>query len=113
MSSSQIALAIAETTKGLGAKRVVAFTENSDSGIELADQVAHQLNRSEVGIEYSSEALAPAAKDFAPVLQSRKANSPDAVVQMLRPPAAYTLISQMRQAGLAVDRLAAALGSGR
>jgi len=101
ISNGQIAGAIAETMKALGAKRVVAFTENTDSGIELANLLAHQLNNNEVGIQYSFETLDPAAKDFAPALQPHKAKPPDVIVQMLSAPAAYALLNQLHQQGLA------------
>ena len=80
--------------KALGVKRVVAFTDSSDAGIELANMLAQQLNRQDVGIQFAFEPLDPAAKDFAPVLQAYKTNPPDAVVQMLRGPAAYALLNQ-------------------
>jgi branched-chain amino acid transport system substrate-binding protein len=101
MSNLQIAAAIAETMKALGAKRVVAFTDNGDAGIELANLLAHQLNRPDVGIQYAFEPLDPAAKDFASVLQPHRGNPPDAIVQIMRPPAAYILINQLHQQGIA------------
>jgi branched-chain amino acid transport system substrate-binding protein len=101
MSNLQIAAAIAEAMKALGAKRVVAFTENSDTGIEFANLLAHQLNRQEVGIQYAFEPLDPAAKDFASVLEPHKGNPPDAIVQIVRPPAAYVLVDQLHQQGIA------------
>jgi len=96
ISNIQIAAAIAEAMKSLGAKRVVAFTENSDPGIELANLLAQQLNKQETGIQYTFEQLDPAAKDFSAVLQPHKSNPPDAIVQMLRPPAAYALLNQLQ-----------------
>jgi branched-chain amino acid transport system substrate-binding protein len=101
ISNSQVAAAIAEAMKGLGAKRVVAFAENSDPGIELANLLAQQLNSNELGIQYSFETLDPAAKDFTSALQPHKANPPDAVIQLMRSPAAYGLINQLQQQGLA------------
>ena len=101
ISNSRIAAAIAEAMKGLGVKRAVAFTENTDPGIELANLLAHQLNSNELGIHYSFETLDPAAKDFASALQPHTANRPDAIIQLMRSPAAYGLITQLRQQGLA------------
>jgi branched-chain amino acid transport system substrate-binding protein len=101
VSNSRIATAVAEAMKALGVKRVVAFTENADPGIELANVLGHQLNSSELGIQYAFETLDPAAKDFTSALQPHKANPPDAIVQLMRPPAAYSLINQLHQQGLA------------
>jgi branched-chain amino acid transport system substrate-binding protein len=101
ISNSQIAAAIAEAMKGLGVKRVVAFTESTDAGIELANFLAQQLNSNELGIQYSFETLDPAAKDFTSALQPHKAKLPDAVIQLMRPPAAYSLINQLQQQGIA------------
>jgi len=96
ISNTQIAAAIAEAMKSLGAKRVVAFTENSDPGIELANLLAQELNKRESGIQYTFEQLDPAAKDYSAVVQPHKSNAPDAIVQMLRPPAAYALLKQLQ-----------------
>jgi branched-chain amino acid transport system substrate-binding protein len=101
LSSAQMASAIADNLKALGAKRVVAFTPNTDAGIELANQLAQQLNTSESGIQYAFETLDPAAGDFSAALQPHKGNPPDVVVQMLQPPAAYALLKQLRQHGIA------------
>jgi len=97
ISNTQIAAAVAEAMKNLGARRVVAFTENSEPGIELANLLAHELNKKEAGIQYTFEQLDPAAKDFSAVLQPHKSNPPDAIVQMLRPPAAYALLNQLQE----------------
>jgi branched-chain amino acid transport system substrate-binding protein len=101
ISNSQVAAAITEAMRGLGVKRVVAFTENTDPGIELANLLAHQLNSNELGIQYSFETLDAGAKDFASALQPHKANPPDAIIQLMRPPAAYGLINQLHQHRLA------------
>jgi branched-chain amino acid transport system substrate-binding protein len=101
ISNGRIAGAIAEAMKALGAKRVVAFTENNDAGIELANLLGHQLNSNELGIQYSFETLDPAAKDFTSALQPHKASPPDAVIQLMRAPAAYGLIDQLQRNGLA------------
>jgi branched-chain amino acid transport system substrate-binding protein len=100
ISNSQVAAAIAEAMKALGVKRVVAFAENTDSGIELANLLAHQLNSNELGIQYSFETLDPGAKDFTSALQPHKAKAPEAIIQLMRPPAAYGLINQLQQQGL-------------
>ncbi len=101
ISNGRIAGAIAEAVKALGAKRVVAFTENNDAGIELANLLGHQLNSNELGIQYSFETLDPAAKDFTSALQPHKSSPPDAVIQLMRAPAAYALIDQLQRQGLA------------
>jgi branched-chain amino acid transport system substrate-binding protein len=101
VSNGRIAGAIAEAMKALGVKRVVAFTENTDAGIELANLLGHQLNSNELGIQYSFETLDPAANDFTSALQPHKANPPDAIIQLMRAPVAYTLIDQLQRQGLA------------
>jgi branched-chain amino acid transport system substrate-binding protein len=101
ISNNAAAVADADAMKALGAKRVVAFTENSDSGIERANLLGQQLNNAELGIQYAFETLDPGAKDFTSVLQRYKANPPDVIVQLMRPPAAYRLLDELHRQDLA------------
>jgi len=100
LSSRQIAVTVADAMRALGLKRVVAFAENTDTGIELANFIGQQLNARGPGTEYSLEMLDPGATDFSSVLQPYRTNPPDAIIQLLRAPAAYRLIEQLHEQGL-------------
>ena len=53
------------------------------------------------GIEYKFETLDRAGKDFLPALLPLKASPPDVVVEIMLPPAAYILINQLNEQGIA------------
>jgi branched-chain amino acid transport system substrate-binding protein len=99
--NSRVAIAAAETIKGLGAKRVVAFPENTDYGVGLAKLIGEQIKEKAPGVEYKFETLDRAAKDFLPALLPLKANPPDLVVEIMLPPAAYILFNQLNEQGIA------------
>jgi branched-chain amino acid transport system substrate-binding protein len=99
--NSRVAIAMADTMKALGAKRVVAFCENTDYGVGLAKLLGDQIKERAPGIEYKYETLDRAGKDFLPALLPLKANPPDAVVEIMLPPAAYILINQLYEQGIA------------
>lgn len=99
--NSRVAIAMADTMKALGAKRVVAFCENTDYGVGLAKLLGAQLAERAPGIEYKYETLDRAGKDFLPALLPLKANPPDAVVEILLPPAAYIVLNQLYEQGIA------------
>ena len=101
ISGTEIATRIAEAMKALEVKRVVAFAENTDAGIEAANLLGRQLNASSTGVQYAFETLDPAAKDFTAVLQPYRSNPPDAIVQLVRSPGAYRLIDQFKQQEIA------------
>jgi branched-chain amino acid transport system substrate-binding protein len=99
--NSRVAIAAAETIKGLGAKRVVAFPENTDYGVGLAKLIGEQIKEKAPGVEYKFETLDRAAKDFLPALLPLKANPPDVIVEIMLPPAAYILFNQLNEQGIA------------
>ena len=99
--NSRVAMAMAETLKALGAKRVVAFCENTDYGIGLAKGLAEQLKAAAPGVDYKFETLDRAGKDFLPALLPLRASPPDAVVEIMLPPAAYILLNQLYEQGIA------------
>jgi branched-chain amino acid transport system substrate-binding protein len=87
--------------KSLGAKRVVALCENTDFGIGLGKVIGEQIRERAPGIEYKYEALDRAAKDFLPVLLPLKANPPDVAIDCMLAPAAYIVINQLYEQGIA------------
>lgn len=99
--NSRVAIAMADTVKALGAKRVLAFAENTDYGVGLAKLLGEQIKERASGIEYKFETLDRAGKDFLPALLPLRANPPDVVVEIMLPPAAYILINQLYEQGIA------------
>jgi branched-chain amino acid transport system substrate-binding protein len=99
--NSRVAIAAAETIKALGAKRVLAFPENTDYGVGLAKLIGEQIKEKAPGVEYRYETLDRAAKDFLPALLPLKANPPDVIVEIMLPPAAYILFNQLHEQGIA------------
>lgn len=99
--NSRVAFAMAETLAGLGVKRVVAYCENTDYGIGQAKAVAEALKKRAPGVEYRYETLDRAGKDFTPAVLPLRGNPPDAVLTMMLPPAAYILMNQLYEQGVA------------
>jgi branched-chain amino acid transport system substrate-binding protein len=95
------AIGTANAMKGLGAKRVVAFCENTDYGIGLGKLIGEQIKERSPGIVFSYEALDRTGKDFLPALLPLKANPPDVVINCMLAPAAYVLINQLYEQGIA------------
>jgi branched-chain amino acid transport system substrate-binding protein len=94
-------MAAAEALRDLKTKRVVAFCENTDYGIGLAKGLGEQLKAAAPDIEYRYETLDRAGKDFIPALLPLKANPPDAIVEIMLPPAAYIALNQLYEQGIA------------
>jgi branched-chain amino acid transport system substrate-binding protein len=99
--STRTAVAMADAMKKLGAKRVVGLAENTDYGIGAAKSLADQLKIVAPEIQFSYETLDRTAKDFSPVILSLKANPPDAIVEVMLPPAAYLALNQLYEQGVA------------
>src|SRR5215218_367765 len=99
--NSRVAIATADAVKALGAKRVLAFPEKTDYGVGLAKGIGDQIKERAPGVEYKYETLDRAAKDFLPALLPLKANPPDVIVEIMLPPAAYILINQLNEQGIA------------
>ena len=79
----------------------MAFCENTDYGVGLAKLLGEQLKERAQGVEYKYETLDRAGKDFLPALLPLKSNPPDVVVEIMLPPAAYTLMNQLYEQGIA------------
>lgn len=99
--NSRVAEAMAETIAAMKLKRVVAFAENTDYGIGQAKALAEFLKKKAPGVEYKYETLDRASKDFTPAVLALRANPPDMVCTMMLPPAAYILMNQLYEQGVA------------
>ena len=99
--NTRVAVAGAAALKALGARRVVAFCENTDYGIGLAKGFGEQIKAAAPDIDYKYETLDRAAKDFLPALLPLKADPPDAVVEIMLPAAAYIALNQLYEQGIA------------
>jgi branched-chain amino acid transport system substrate-binding protein len=99
--NNRVGDAAAATIKALGAKRVVAFAENTDYGIGLAKVIGAKLKEKFPEIEYKFETLDRASKDFLPAILPLRANPPDVVIDIMLPPAAYIMMNQVYEQGIA------------
>jgi ABC-type branched-subunit amino acid transport system substrate-binding protein len=99
--NSRVAQAMAETIAALKLKRVVAFAENTDYGIGQAKALAEFLKQKAPGVDYKYETLDRASKDFTPAVLALRGNPPDMVCTMMLPPAAYILMNQLYEHGVA------------
>jgi ABC-type branched-subunit amino acid transport system substrate-binding protein len=99
--NSRVAFAMAETIAALGVKRVVAFCENTDYGIGQAKAVQAALKKKAPSVDYKYETLDRSSKDFTPAVLPLRANPPDAVLTMMLPPAAYIVMNQLHEQGVA------------
>lgn len=99
--NSRVAQAMAETIAAMGVKRVVAFCENTDYGIGQAKAVAVALKQKAPGVNYKYETLDRAGKDFTPAVLPLRASPPDMILTMMLPPAAYILMNQFYEQGVA------------
>jgi len=99
--NSRVAEAMAETIAAMKLKRVIAFAENTDYGIGQAKALAEFLKKKAPGVEYKYETLDRASKDFTPAVLALRANPPDMVCTMMLPPAAYILMNQLYEQGVA------------
>lgn len=99
--NSYVAESMAKTLAALKVKSVVAFAENTDYGIGQAKILGEKLKALAPDVKYSYTALDRAAKDFAPAVLPLRADPPDVVVNIMLPPAAYMLINQIYEQGVA------------
>jgi len=99
--NSRFAVGTAAAMKSLGAKRVVGLCENTDYGIGMGNSIAEQLKEQAPNIDYKFETLDRTGKDFLPALLPLKANPPDVVINCMLPPAAYILLNQLYEQGIA------------
>jgi branched-chain amino acid transport system substrate-binding protein len=99
--NSRVGAAAATAFKGLGARSVVAFAENTDYGIGLAKTIGEQLKLTAPEINYSYVTLDRAGHDFQPEMAPLRHDLPDVLVNIMLPPAAYTMINQAYEEGIA------------
>ena len=99
--NSRVATAMAETIAAMGVKSVVAFAENTDYGIGQAKALGDQLKAKAPNVQYKYETLDRAGKDFTPAVVALRANPPDMIATMMLPPAAYILMNQLYEQGVA------------
>jgi branched-chain amino acid transport system substrate-binding protein len=82
-------------------KSVVAFAENTDYGIGQARLLDKFIKEKSPGTKYKYETLDRASKDFTPAVLALRANPPDMVINIMLPPAAYILMNQLAEQGVA------------
>jgi branched-chain amino acid transport system substrate-binding protein len=87
--------------KELGVKRVVSIAENTDYGIGLAKAIGEALKKVAPDVQYKYETLDRASKDFLPAILPMRANAPDAIINLMLPPAAYIMMNQLYEQGVA------------
>jgi ABC-type branched-subunit amino acid transport system substrate-binding protein len=85
----------------MGAKRVVAFAENTDYGIGQAKLTGEMLKQKAPNVAYKYETLDRASKDFTAAILPLRANPPDVIVLSMLPPAAYIVMNQVYEQGIA------------
>ncbi|NKE65509.1 ABC transporter substrate-binding protein [Ramlibacter sp. RBP-2] len=96
-----VSSSMAETLATMKVKRVVAFAENTDYGIGQAKLTGELLKQKAPNVEYKYETLDRASKDFTAAILPLRANPPDVVVLTMLPPAAYLVMNQMYEQGVA------------
>lgn len=99
--NSRVATAMAETIAAMKVKSVVAFCENTDYGIGQAKALGDQLKARAPNVQYKYETLDRAGKDFTPAVVALRANPPEMIATMMLPPAAYILMNQLYEQGVA------------
>lgn len=99
--NTRVSSAMAETITAMKAKTVVAFAENTDYGIGQAKILGEFLQKMSPQTKYEYVALDRAGKDFTPAVLPLRANPPDMVVNIMLPPAAYILMNQLYEQGVA------------
>jgi branched-chain amino acid transport system substrate-binding protein len=99
--NSRVSMAMAETIAAMKLKSVVAFAENTDYGIGQARLLDKFIKEKSPGTKYKYETLDRASKDFTPAVLALRANPPDMVINIMLPPAAYILMNQLAEQGVA------------
>lgn len=99
--NTRVSSAMAETIAAMGVKRVVAFAENTDYGIGQAKLMAELIKAKAPQVDFKYETLDRAGKDFTPAVLVLRSNPPDMVVNIMLPPAAYILMNQLYEQGVA------------
>lgn len=96
-----VSASMATTLQAMKVKRVVAFAENTDYGIGQAKLTGELLKAQAPGIEYKYETLDRSSKDFTAAVLPLRANPPDVIVLSMLPPAAYLVMNQIYEQGVA------------
>ena len=96
-----VSSSMATTLATMGVKRVVAFAENTDYGIGQAKLTGEILKQKAPQIDYKYETLDRTSKDFTAAILPLRANPPDVIVLSMLPPAAYLVMNQVYEQGLA------------
>ena len=99
--NTRVSSAMAETIAAMKVKNVVAFAENTDYGIGQAKLLAEFLKKDAPQVNYKYVSLDRAGKDFTPAVLPLRANPPDMVINIMLPPAAYILMNQLYEQGVA------------
>jgi branched-chain amino acid transport system substrate-binding protein len=99
--NTRVSAAMAETIAAMGVKRIVAFAENTDYGIGQAKLMAEFIKQKAPQAQFKYETLDRASKDFTPAVVALRADPPDMVVNIMLPPAAYILMNQLYEQGVA------------
>ena len=99
--NTSVSSVMSTTLAAMKVKRVVAFAENTDYGIGQAKLTGELLKQKDPSIDYKYETLDRASKDFTPAILPLRANPPDVIVTSMLPPAAYLLINQLYEQGVA------------
>lgn len=99
--NTRVSMAMAETIAAMKVKRVVAFAENTDYGIGQAKLLAEFVKQKSPQTQFKYETLDRAGKDFTPAVLALRANPPDMVINVMLPPAAYILMNQLHEQGVA------------
>lgn len=99
--NTRVSSAMAETIAALKVRSVVAFAENTDYGIGQAKLLGEFLKKVAPQTQYKYVALDRAGKDFTPAVLPLRASPPELVVNIMLPPAAYILMNQLYEQGVA------------
>jgi branched-chain amino acid transport system substrate-binding protein len=99
--NTRVSQAMAETIAAMGVKRIVAFAENTDYGIGQAKLLAEFIKQKAPQAQYKYETLDRAGKDFTPAVLALRADPPDMVINIMLPPAAYIVMNQLYERGVA------------
>jgi len=102
--NTRVALAVAEVMADLKLNKIVTIAENTDYGIGLATSIGNLLKERSPNTNYRYVTVDRAGKDFLPVILPLRSDPPDAIVQLLLPPAAYTMINQLYEQGVAPSK---------
>lgn len=99
--NTRVSAAMAETIAAMKIKDVIVFAENTDYGIGQAKVLGEFLKKLAPATAYKYIALDRAGKDFTPAVLPLRANPPQMVVNIMLPPAAYILMNQLYEQGVA------------